>query len=122
QPSIAAYADLQKSRLTFGRLGDSHARCVMRIVTRSAAGSEHQTVPKPPSHPYAPTLRPTSSVFVSTAVQNPHPRSLHHAGKKSGAVLCSIVRWSVVMASIADPDSTRSLPCMPLFSIIRPKA
>jgi hypothetical protein len=47
-PSIAAYANFQKSRYTSGGFGEVHIGWVIRMPIRSALGSEYQDVPTEP--------------------------------------------------------------------------
>ncbi len=88
----------------------------------SSCGSDDQEVPKPPSHPYRPGTAATSSRLVMMDTPKPQPRRSKKSGTASDTAFCSGVRWSVVMVATDSRDRMRSLPCLPLFSSICPKA
>ncbi len=88
----------------------------------SSPGSEDQEVPRPPSQPYRPGVAARSSRRVTMETPNPQPRLSKSPGSKPDSAFCAGVSWSVVIVSTDGLDRRRTLPYLPLFSIIWPNA
>src|SRR6516164_3067813 len=118
QSSIDWYNEAQKSRTTSGPLSEVHMRCVSKMPVRFSDGSARQDVPRPPSQPYIP-IDPASLVRrVTTDTPNPQPCDSKKSSVKPDVAFCSGVSWSVVISSTEGLERMRTLPSLPLLSII----
>lgn len=78
-------------------------------------------IPAVPSRDIGHVVAPCDSLVIMDTPK-PQPRLSQKPGKKGDTAFCSGLMWSVVISSTESRERIRSRPCLPWFSIIRPKA